>query len=88
MLAQTQQSGSGIDSAFMRRKGAAMLDMADAMQQAGCHAAARPLYDDALRTLGAPAYAELRLRAQIAIACITRNAAKWAPAPSQAASAH
>jgi hypothetical protein len=54
----------------------------------GCHAAARQLYDDALRTFGAPAYAELRLRAQFAIAYITRNAAKWAPAPAQAASAH
>jgi hypothetical protein len=87
LLAQIERSGSEIDAAFMQRAGAAMLDIADAMQQAGCHAAAGQLYDVALRTFSGSTHAELRLRAQFAVAYITRNAAKWTPAPTQAASA-
>jgi hypothetical protein len=87
LVAQIQASRSEADNAFTQRVGAAILDIADAVQQAGCHAAARQLYDDALRTFIGPSHADLRLRAQFAVASITRSSTKQAPVPTQAASA-
>jgi hypothetical protein len=88
ILAQLQRSGSEIDAAFKQRVGVIMLDIGDAVQQAGCPAAARQIYDEALRTFVGPSYAEVQLRAQFAVAYITRNSMKWSPTPTQAASAN
>jgi|SRR5262245_5272658 hypothetical protein len=87
LLAQTPRSGGESDAAFRRRVGATMLDIANAMQQAGCPAAARQVYNDVLRVFVGSTYADLRLRAQFGVAYLTRNAGKWPPAPTQAASA-
>jgi hypothetical protein len=75
------------EAAFGRRVAATMLDIGEAAQKAGCPTTARQIYDDALRALVDPRSADLRLRAQFAIAYMTRNAAKWTPSPTQAASA-
>jgi hypothetical protein len=87
LMTQVRGNGGEIDTAFKRRLAATMLDIGDAAQKAGCLAAARQIYDDALGTLVDPRSADLRLRAQFAIAYMTRNAAKWTPSPTQAASA-
>jgi hypothetical protein len=87
LMTQVHGNGGEIDAAFRRRVAATMLDIGDAAQRAGCLTAARQVYDDALRTLADPRSADLRLRAQFALAYMTRNAAKWSPSPTQAASA-
>jgi hypothetical protein len=53
-----------------------MLEVADAAQQAGCAAAARQIYKDARRTFVGLDHAELHLRAQFAIAYLTRTSEK------------
>ena len=88
LLASLQRTGGGTGAAFKQRVGATMLDIGDAVQQAGCPFVARRIYDEALRTFVGSNYAEVRLRAQFAIAYITRNAMTWAPGPTQAASAN
>jgi hypothetical protein len=86
LAARTQRSGADTGTLFLRRVGAAMLDVADAAQQAGCTAAARQIYEDARRTFAGPDHAELQLRAQFAIAYLTRTAEKWMPSPAHTAS--
>ena len=88
VLASLQGTGSEIGTAFKQRVGTTMVDIGDAVQQAGCPFVARQIFDEALRTFAGSSHAEVRLRAQFAIAYITRNAAKWAPGPTQAASAN
>lgn len=88
LLASLQRTGSEIGAAFKQRVGTAMVDIGDAVQQAGCPFVARQIFDEALRTFVGSSHAEVRLRAQFAIAYITRNATKWTPGPTQAARAN
>ncbi|HEU0218517.1 MAG TPA: hypothetical protein VFQ90_17815 [Stellaceae bacterium] len=87
MIEQMRRNGRPIDTAFMQRVGATMVDIGNAAQRAGCPAEARLIYDNVVRVFDGPRYADLRLRAQFASAYIVRNAQKWMPAPTQAASA-
>jgi hypothetical protein len=67
LLAQRRRGNAIDDVTFMQRLGVAMLEVGDAARQAGCTAVARQVYDDVMRTFGGPDYADLQMRARIAI---------------------